>query len=36
MNDLKLAFLQMIENLFNQAKDNAVQWGEEKLNEILN
>lgn len=36
LNQLKAAFLQWLEDLFNKAKDSAVDWGEAKINEILN
>lgn len=33
---LKAAMLQALENAFDSAKDKAVQWGEDKLNSLLN
>ncbi len=36
MNEAKASFMKMIEDLFNQAKDNAIEWGEEQINEVLN
>jgi hypothetical protein len=36
LNDQKAAFLRMLENLFNQAKESAVDWGEQKIDELLN
>ncbi len=36
LNDQKAAFLQMVEDLFNQAKDSAVDWGEEQIHDLLN
>ena len=35
-NQLKAAMLHALENLFDSAKDKAVQWGEDKLNNLLN
>jgi hypothetical protein len=36
MNDVKAAMMQALENMFNSAKEKAIQWGEDKLNELLN
>jgi hypothetical protein len=36
VNQLKGDMLHAAENLFESAKDKAVNWGEEKLNNILN
>jgi hypothetical protein len=36
LNDAKAAFIDMLEELFNQAKDKAVEWGEEQIDELLN
>jgi hypothetical protein len=36
LNDAKAAFMDMLEELFNQAKDKAVEWGEEQIDELLN
>lgn len=36
LNDAKAALLQVLEDLFNSAKDKAIQWGEDKLDELLN
>jgi hypothetical protein len=36
MNDAKAALMQALKNMFNSAKDKAIQWGEDKLNELLN
>ena len=36
MNNAKAAMLQAVKDMFNSAKDKAVQWGEDKLNELLN
>lgn len=36
MNDVKAAVLQALDSALNSAKDKAVQWGEDKLNELLN
>lgn len=36
LNNQKAAFLQMLEDLFNQAKDSAVDWGEEQIHDLLN
>ncbi len=36
LNHLKAAFLQWLEGLFNQAKDSAIDWGEEKIRNLLN
>lgn len=36
LNDGKAAFMDMLETLFNQAKDKAVEWGEEQIDKILN
>jgi hypothetical protein len=36
MNDVKAAILQSLESVLNSAKDKAIQWGEDKLNELLN
>lgn len=35
LNDAKTAFMDMLEDLFTQAKDKAVEWGEEQLDELL-
>jgi RNA polymerase-interacting CarD/CdnL/TRCF family regulator len=34
-NQLKADMLHVVENLFESAKDKAINWGEEKLNNIL-
>ena len=36
MNDLKASLLHALENLFDSAKDQVIQWGEDKLDELLN
>ena len=36
LNDVKAAAMQALEDIFNRAKDEAIQWGEEKLDELLN
>jgi hypothetical protein len=36
LNQAKAAMLHAVEDAFNSAKDKALQWGEEKLNEVLN
>lgn len=36
MNDVKAAILQALESMLTSAKDKAIQWGEDKLNELLN
>ena len=36
LNNAKAAFMDMLEELFNQAKDKAVEWGEEQIDELLN
>jgi len=36
MNNVKAAILQSLESVLNSAKDKAIQWGEDKLNELLN
>ena len=36
LNQAKAAMLHAVEGAFNSAKDKALQWGEEKLNEVLN
>ena len=35
-NQLKAAMLHALENIFDSAKQQAIQWGEDKLNSILN
>ncbi len=36
MNDIKAAIMQALESALTSAKDKAIQWGEDKLNELLN
>jgi hypothetical protein len=36
VNDQKAAFMQMLGDLFDKAKANAIDWGEQKLNDLLN
>lgn len=36
MNDAKAAMIQAMENMFDSAKDKVIQWGEDKLDELLN
>jgi hypothetical protein len=36
LNDLKAAAMQALEDMFNRAKEEAIQWGEDKLDELLN
>lgn len=36
VNQLKAAMLHALENMFESAKDQVVQWGEDKLNSLLN
>lgn len=36
MNDLKAELVRWLESLFDSAKDQAVNWGEEKIDELLN
>ena len=36
LNEAKASFMDMLEELFNQAKDKAVEWGEEQIDELLN
>lgn len=36
LNDAKAAFMDMLEELFNQAKDKAVEWGEGQIDQLLN
>ena len=36
LNEAKASFMQMLEDLFNQAKDNAIQWGEQQIDDLLN
>jgi hypothetical protein len=36
INDAKAAMMQALEDMFNSAKDKAIQWGEDKLNQLLN
>jgi len=36
MNEVKAVVLQALESVLNSAKDQAIQWGEDKLNELLN
>ncbi len=36
LNNAKAAFMDMLEELFNQAKDRAVEWGEEQIDDLLN
>ena len=36
LNQAKASFMKMIEDLFNQAKENAIEWGEEQIDDLLN
>ena len=36
LNDLKSAFLQMLGDAFNQAKEDAIDWGKEQINDLFN
>lgn len=36
LNELKTLLLDWLEDLFNQAKDSAVDWGENKIRDLLN
>ncbi|MCX6055684.1 MAG: hypothetical protein NTZ74_12380 [Chloroflexi bacterium] len=36
INNQKAAFLRSLDDLFNQAKENAINWGEQKINDLLN
>lgn len=36
LNEAKASFMKMIEDLFNQAKENAIEWGEEQIDDLLN
>ncbi len=36
MNDLKAELIRWLEGLFDSAKEKAVAWGEDKINELLN
>lgn len=35
-NNAKAAMMQALEDMFNSAKEQAIQWGEDKLDELLN
>ncbi len=36
LNEAKASFIKMFEDFVTKAKDNAVEWGEEQINELLN
>jgi hypothetical protein len=36
LNEAKASFMRMLEDLFNKAKDNAIEWSEQQLNDLLN
>ena len=36
INQMKAVMLHALDNLFNSAKEKAIQWGEDKLNSLLN
>jgi hypothetical protein len=36
LNEAKASFMQMLEDLFNQAKDNAIEWGQQQIDDLLN
>jgi hypothetical protein len=36
LNEAKTSLIQMFEELFDKAKENAIEWGEEQINDLLN
>ncbi len=36
LNEAKASFIQMFEELFDKAKENAIEWGEEQINGLFN